>query len=98
MPLWRVFCNPGTFSKDQKAALARDVTATYKSLPAFYVNVIFIECGDDNIWIGGEAKRNFVRIVIEQIARQLPSEATDEGRAHRRRFMDRINEVGCLGC
>ena len=93
MPLWRIFSHPDTFSLEQRAALARDVTALYGLLPAFYVNVIFINSGENDIWIGGKPKTNFVRIVIEQIARTLPNDATENGKATRKGWMDRINEV-----
>ena len=93
MPLWRIFSHPDTFSLEQRAALARDVTALYGLLPAFYVNVIFVNSGENDIWIGGKPKTNFVRIVIEQIARTLPDAATENGKARRKGWMDRINVV-----
>lgn len=93
MPLWRIFSHPDTFSLEQRAAIARDVTALYGLLPAFYVNVIFINSSENDIWIGGKPKTNFVRIVIEQIARTLPDGATENGKARRKGWMDRINEV-----
>jgi lysophospholipase L1-like esterase len=93
MPLWHIFSHPDTFSLEQRAALARDITALYGLLPAFYVNVIFINLGENDIWIGGKPKVNFVRIVIEQIARTLPDAATENGKARRKGWMDRINEV-----
>jgi len=49
MPLWHIFSHPDTFSLEQRAALARDVTALYSFLPAFYVNVIFINSGENDI-------------------------------------------------
>ena len=93
MPLWRIFSHPDTFSLEQRAALARDITALYGFLQAFYVNVIFINSGENDIWIGGKPKTNFVRIVIEQIARTLPDDATEGGKMRRKGWMDRINEV-----
>jgi hypothetical protein len=93
MPLWRIFSHPDTFSLEQRAAIARDVTALYGLLPAFYVNVIFINSSENDIWIGGKPKTNFVRIVIEQIARTLPDGTTEDGKARRKGWMDRVNEV-----
>ena len=95
MPLWRIFVNPGTYTPSQKAALARDVTALYVSinLPAFYVNVFFIELEQDNYYIGGVAKKNFVRVCVEQIARQMPDPATEDGKKLRKGWMDMINQV-----
>jgi len=95
MPLWRVFAHPETFSREQRARFSKAITALYVSrgLPAFYVNVIFLDVSEDHVWIGGEPKKNFVRIVVEQIARTMPSPGTDEGREFRKQWMDEINEV-----
>lgn len=97
MPLWRIFCHPSTFSTEQRAGLSKAVTKLYMDepvgLPAFYVNVMFIPLKEDEIWIGGEPKKNFVRVVIEQIARQMESPDTEEGRTRRLWWMDKINDV-----
>lgn len=93
MPLWRIYAHPDTFTFDQKKRIAASITKHYDVLPAFYVNVIFVDSGEDNIWIGGEPRKNFVRIVVEQIARSMPSPDTSDGRAWRTRWMDKINEV-----
>ncbi len=97
MPLWRIFAHPDTFSYEQRKGISAAITKLYTrppvSLPAFYVNVIFIDAKEDQIWIGGEPKSNFVRIVIEQIARTMPSPDTIQGQKFRTGWMDRINEV-----
>ncbi|KIW53262.1 hypothetical protein PV05_08851 [Exophiala xenobiotica] len=95
MPLWRIFSHPQTFSKDQRVGIAQKVTELYVSrgLPAFYVNVIFIDIDENGIFIGGEPKKNFVRVVIEQIARTMSSPDTDEGKKSRRMWMDMINDT-----
>lgn len=62
-------------------------------LPAFYVNVIFIDVDENALYVGGEPKDNFVRIVVEHIARELPSDEAEEGRKYRKAMMDRINGV-----
>jgi phenylpyruvate tautomerase PptA (4-oxalocrotonate tautomerase family) len=95
MPLWRIFSHPSTFSTEQRRGLAADITKFYSSrgLPPFYVNVIFIDVTENQVWVGGEPKSNFVRIVIEQIARTLPNPETEEGKKYRLRFMDLLNEV-----
>jgi phenylpyruvate tautomerase PptA (4-oxalocrotonate tautomerase family) len=95
MPLWRVFAHPTTFSVEQRAAFAKAVTKLYveRNLPAFYVNVIFLDVTEDQVWIGGEPKKNFVRIVIEQIARTMPSPDTEQSRASRKAWMNEINNV-----
>jgi hypothetical protein len=106
MPLWRVFHAPSAFTPELKKSFAAAVTELYTappvSLPAFYVNVVFIPLSEENIWIGGEPRRDFVRIVIEQIARSLPavpagpdgeSEEGQKAKAYRKGWMDRVNEV-----
>ena len=99
MPLWRIYAHPTTFTKEQKAGLAAAITKLYAdppvSLPAFYVNVLFIRLQEDEIWIGGKTRKDFVRITIEQIARTMPSTDTEEGRAYRKGWMDIINDVCC---
>ncbi|KAJ9610717.1 hypothetical protein H2200_005494 [Cladophialophora chaetospira] len=100
MPLWRIFSNPKTFSPAQRSGLAKAITALYVSrgLPAFYVNVLFIDLPDNDgaspsCFVGGEPNPNFVRIVVEQIARTMPSPDTEEGRKRRAGWMDMINET-----
>lgn len=93
MPLWRIFAHPDTFSYDQRKDLAAAITKLYAVLPAFYVNVLFIDVKEEQVWVGGQPKANFVRIVIEQIARQLPTPDAVEGRKARDGWMDKINAV-----
>lgn len=95
MPLWRIWSHPKTFTPAQRSALAKDLTAYYTriGLPAFYVNVIFIDVDETGLYIGGQPKDNFVRIAIEHIARELPSDEAEKGRKARKAMMDRINDV-----
>ncbi|RYO42797.1 hypothetical protein AA0111_g705 [Alternaria arborescens] len=93
MPLWRIYSHPDTFTLDQKRGIAAAITKHYDVLPAFYVDVIFVDCKEGNVWVGPESKTNFVRIVVEQIARAMPSPDTAEGRAWRTGWMDKINET-----
>lgn len=96
MPLWRIFAHPETFTTDQKRALAAVITELYTSapisLPAFYVNVLFIPLQEDDIWIGGETRKNFVRIAVEQIARQLPPDG-EERKQRTHWWLEKINAV-----
>lgn len=89
MPLWRIFSHPSTFSPDQRQALASDITSIYTraGLPAFYVNVVFIDVSETAIFIGGQPRKNFVRIVVEHIARTLETPEARKG------FMDRADAV-----
>lgn len=96
MPLWKIYANPSTFTPTQRAGLAKAITDLYVNqvgLPAFYVNVLFVPLDDGQIYVGGVANKNFVRITAEQIARQMPDTTTEDGRAFRRGWMDTINEV-----
>jgi phenylpyruvate tautomerase PptA (4-oxalocrotonate tautomerase family) len=90
MPLHRIYATPGTFSVDDKAAIAERLTTYYTvppvNLPAFFVNVLFIDVPEgmrwtstisrrradhtsDSFYIGGKPRKNFVRIVSQQLAR-----------------------------
>lgn len=103
MPLWRIFSHPSTFSPSQRSGLAKAITELYVSrgLPAFYVVVLFIDQPDDDgknpsTFVGGAPHANFVRVVIEQIARTMSSPETEEGRKARKGWMDTINEVSSI--
>ena len=52
-----------------------------------------IDVKEDQVWIGGKPKSNFVRIVVEQIARTMPSPDTQDGKHHRAAWMNKINAV-----
>lgn len=96
MPLWRIYAHPDIFTPAQRAALAKDITDLYVNkinLPAFYVNVLFIPLEQDNYYVGGEPRKNFVRITAEHIARTMPSPDTQTGRDHRNGWMDMVNQV-----
>ena len=93
MPLWRVFCNPSTFTSTTKSEISKAITALYtdpaaSALPAFYVNVLFIPLADSDFYIGGEPRSNFVRIVIEQIARRMPPNVE-----YKRKWLNGINHA-----
>lgn len=88
MPLWTVYHPPGAYTAADKQELAGQVTSIYaRFMPRFYVNVLFQEIAKDSFYIGGESRQNFVRIVIEHIAREFPDEAASK------RFIDKANEV-----
>ncbi|KAF8508100.1 putative oxalocrotonate tautomerase [Hysterangium stoloniferum] len=76
MPLHRIYTPPGLLSSEEKATISKELTKYYtqSGLPAFYVIVLFIDVEEDNIFVGGEKRNNFVRIVSQQLARTVPPE------------------------
>jgi phenylpyruvate tautomerase PptA (4-oxalocrotonate tautomerase family) len=77
MPLWKIYHPVGAYTREDKHALSKRITDIYSQipLPKFYVNVVFQEIPQDSFYVGGEPVRNFVRIHMDHIARQLTSEA-----------------------
>ena len=77
MPLWHIYCPEGTYSPQDKRALADRITDLYAEygLPRFLVSVVFQEVPKDSYLIGGEPADDFVRIWIDQIARRVPDDA-----------------------
>jgi phenylpyruvate tautomerase PptA (4-oxalocrotonate tautomerase family) len=74
MPLWKVYHPVGAYSAQDKKALAQAITAVYAQvpLPKFYVVVVFEAIDSESIFVGGEARDNFIRFKIDQIARTIP--------------------------
>jgi hypothetical protein len=97
MPLWHIFAHPDLFTPTQRAVLVKDITnlMVSRGLPAFYVNVFFIQLESDSCYVGGVPKHNFVRIVVEQIARQMPRPDTEAGKKYRPFWMDLLGQVRC---
>jgi hypothetical protein len=71
MPLHRFFTPKGLYSADEKAAISKAVTGVYRTLPEFYVVVLFIELDADSFFVGGLPKNNFLRIAAEHYARNF---------------------------
>ncbi|KAG8720008.1 hypothetical protein FRC09_010259 [Ceratobasidium sp. 395] len=75
MPMHRIYTVSGLYTSDEKAALAKSITALYTStLPAFYVVVLFIDVAKDSYFIGGEPNDKFVRFNIQHLARHFTDE------------------------
>lgn len=72
MPLWHIYHPAGIYTAEQKQALAADVTALYArvGLPKFYAVTLFHEVDESSFYVGGEPRRDAVRVVIEHLARQ----------------------------
>ena len=73
MPLWKVYHPTGAFTAEDKQQLSERITGLYRTLPKFYVGVIFEEVAAENFHVGGQPNGNFVRIWIDHIARTLPT-------------------------
>jgi phenylpyruvate tautomerase PptA (4-oxalocrotonate tautomerase family) len=81
MPLWEIFAPEAALSPEDKKALANDIIKIYSlvNLPNFYVDVIYHDLPAHNIYAGGEATGNFVRVRIEHIAREIDENMIVEG-------------------
>ncbi|KAH8555479.1 putative oxalocrotonate tautomerase [Umbelopsis sp. PMI_123] len=75
MPLHRLYHAPGVFSATDKEEIAERITKIYTGvgLPAFYVNVIFVEVPVESLLIGGKPAPKFVRVVSQHLARTMPT-------------------------
>ena len=94
MPLWRIFHPQSLYTPTEKAALSQAITQIYTDkspsrLPAFYVNVLFIEYAPGTFFIGGEPVADYVRFAGEHIARSF---GPDE-HSRMRRFMSWFEEA-----
>lgn len=78
MPFWTIYTPEHTFTAEQKEAIASGVTDGYSQfvgIPKFYVVTVFQEVPSESFYVGGKPVDNFVRIVIDHIARVTPVEA-----------------------
>jgi phenylpyruvate tautomerase PptA (4-oxalocrotonate tautomerase family) len=67
VPLWHIYCPRGTYSPQDKRALAARITDLYADygLPRFLVGVVFREVPKGSFLFGGEPAGDFVRISID---------------------------------
>jgi phenylpyruvate tautomerase PptA (4-oxalocrotonate tautomerase family) len=74
MPLLRFYLPLNLLTTEEKTKLAADLTKIYMAggLPAFYVNVFFLEIPTESFYVGGKQAPTFVRLVCEHIARTMP--------------------------
>ncbi len=89
MPLHRIFHPPSAFSAKDKQELSERITAFYtgRGLPAFYVVVLFIPVEKESLFVGGKPTDNFIRIVVQHLARHYTS---DEQREY---FSNKYEEI-----
>jgi phenylpyruvate tautomerase PptA (4-oxalocrotonate tautomerase family) len=74
MPLWKIYHPVGKFSAEDKKAIAERITSIYRTLPKFYVGVVFQAIEKDCFYVGGEPADDFVRIWVDHIARAFSDE------------------------
>jgi phenylpyruvate tautomerase PptA (4-oxalocrotonate tautomerase family) len=75
MPLWKIYHPEGAYSPQDKQAISARISDIYRSLPRFYVGVVFQEVPSTSFFIGGEPADDFVRIWVDHIARTFDDEA-----------------------
>ncbi|WP_026306674.1 tautomerase family protein [Smaragdicoccus niigatensis] len=81
MPMWIVHAPAGVYSTEDKKNLTEIITQFYVdtvALPKFYVVVRFDEYPVDSMWVGGQPVNDFVRVVVDHIARQMDDPAIRE--------------------
>lgn len=75
MPYWEIFAPEGAFTADDKQRLSADLAQMYNDnvdIPLFYTVVRFQETPANTLYVGGKPTTNFIRIVVDHIARHLP--------------------------
>jgi phenylpyruvate tautomerase PptA (4-oxalocrotonate tautomerase family) len=88
MPMWKIYHPEQAFSIEDKQQLATAITALYATfLPRFYVNVLFRSIAADDLYIGGQASGDFVRITIDHIARAIKQAAAQQ------QFLDACSQL-----
>ncbi|KAK7045966.1 hypothetical protein VNI00_006961 [Paramarasmius palmivorus] len=75
MPFHRWYIPRGLYSHEEKQALAEAITDLYNALPKFYVVINFIDIEDGDFYVGGECRKNFVRICVDHLAYHHQEEA-----------------------
>lgn len=79
MPMWQIYHPENAYTDADKQEIAQKITGMYESfLPRFYVNVFFHAVPKTSFYIGGEPTGDFVRVVIEHIARSITDPAQQQ--------------------
>ncbi|KAJ5365477.1 Tautomerase [Penicillium concentricum] len=89
MPAWYIKHSPNTITAPEKEQLAKSITRLYVSygLPAFYVQVHFIEDIPGTAFVGGEPHPNFAAVTIYHVARAFQNDETKQ------RFLTDVDEI-----
>ena len=86
MPLWRIYHATGALSPPDQEELAQIITKLYSTppatLPAFYVDVIYIEVPADKVFVAGKARNDFIRFSVEHLAAHLDKDPPRMTRFH----------------
>jgi hypothetical protein len=92
MPLWVFTHSHDTFSPSEKSELAQLLTNLYVKvlIPAFFVNVQFIELGPTDIYVGGEGRSSFSKYT--SISIYHPARGFDND-ASKKRFLDKVDSI-----
>ena len=72
MPMWIIHAPEGVYSVEDKKNITEAITQIYVEfvdLPKFYVVVRFDEYPPNSMWLGGEPANDFVRFVVDHIAK-----------------------------
>jgi phenylpyruvate tautomerase PptA (4-oxalocrotonate tautomerase family) len=87
MPLWRIYHATGAITPPDQEKLAQMITDLYSTppatLPAFYVDVIYVEVPTDKLFVAGKPRNDFVRFSIEHLATHLDKEPPRLVRFHK---------------
>jgi phenylpyruvate tautomerase PptA (4-oxalocrotonate tautomerase family) len=92
MPLWVFTHTQNTFSAAEKSELAKLITVLYVKvhIPAFFVNVQFLELAPTDIYVGGEGRSEaskYAAISIYHPARAFDNDAS------KKKFLDKVDSI-----
>ncbi|KAK0105517.1 hypothetical protein ONS95_004122 [Cadophora gregata] len=90
MPILKLYTSPGQLTDEEKQELATVLTAGYtKSMPAFFVNIMFHELPATSFFLGGKpTSGTFIRFTAEHIAIHF-----NEDVARSNRYLDWVGKI-----
>ena len=62
--------------------MAERITSAFPYLPRFYVVVVFLEVEPEDLRVGGQPNRRFVRVVAQHLARMQQAGQPEEAKVH----------------
>ncbi|KAN0091749.1 putative oxalocrotonate tautomerase [Hyaloscypha variabilis] len=92
MPLWVFTHSQNTFSPLEKKELAQIITNLYVKvlIPAFFVNLQFIELALSDIYVGGEGRSESLKYT--SISMYHPARGFDNDDS-KKRFLDKVDSI-----